>query len=130
MYSPRDWAFVLLIAQFMGVKWLMVATDFRYHDIITPALTKKRRLKLFAGMATIWLPYLIPWMTVGIGPTDILTGGLMWWWSGLPIGLVVAIVTWYLLLVSPIQAVIAAALIARKLRQEKPRDMRSPEGAW
>lgn len=113
--NPADWVYVLALVQLFGLKYLMAATDGWHYVYIQP---KKRWLALWLGLAIIWIPYGLVWVFARHSPVDMWNGATSWWQSGIPIGYPVAIMGWWLLL-SPIHALIAAALTWRVTQREK-----------
>lgn len=113
--NPADWVYVLALIQLFGLKYLMAASDGWHYVSIQ---TKKRWLALWAGLTIIWIPYLLVWIFAGHSPLDMWNGAIAWWQAGIPVGYAVAIIEWWLLL-SPVHALIAAALTWRATQREK-----------
>lgn len=120
LHDPENWVFVLPLIQFMGIKWLMAATDGYHHMGMVKIQTRKRWTALGAGMATIWVPYLLLWVTTGVGPTDLWGAAWTWFITFPVIGWAVGIFTWMGLL-SPFQAILAIVLTKRALHKEQQR---------
>lgn len=114
--NPTDWLFVLPLIQLFGLKYVMAATDGEHFGLRIQV--KKRWFALAIGIAIIWIPYIFVWMMYGHSPIVLWhTAATLWSDNGGGFFLkLLAIGTWWLLL-SPIQAILAAILTWRAQRR-------------
>ena len=117
-----DWVFILALVQGFGLKFLMTATD-GHHWGAVPVPSPARWTALVAGMAIIWIPFVLVWVGFGHSPADMWAGSNAWWAFGNLIGNAAAIAGWWALL-SPLQALVAAALTLRQQRLEQRAQMK------
>lgn len=118
---PADVVFALLLVQWVGLKYLLAASQSWHLGV--DITTRGRKIALVAGATFIWAPYVLAWVFLGAGPLKIIQGiNDLWFMSGIG---AYAIVTklaaagglWAFL--SPIQMAYAVCQIRRRSREQR-----------
>lgn len=114
--NPADCAFILLFIQVFGIKWMLEATD-GYSWGMTRLSAKGRALALAAGLAFIWIPYLLAWWVLGHDPITMFNSIATLWQMNFFATYAAAILV-ALCFISLPQAILATVLIRRERRKE------------